>query len=475
MMSSLRRLTAALVATTTFISLSMTDARAAATSLISLQTGHTMVLHASGITKVAVGDGSVAGAVPIGTSQVAINGKAPGHTTILIWANGARQSYELTVTQSDLDDLAQMLRSSITDPNVTVMSFDHSIVVRGAVIDGAHLQQINDVVDRFNPIAKQQKAVLVNAVTILQPLGSLQKAISSLPGARDVRIDLDGKGNVIVSGTAQDAVTAQAILDRARGLAGPYLSSDGQLIDRINSVTTSQVDIKVYVLEVDRTALSNLGLQLQSANFTNNNGTIQYQLGNPSFPVVENPVGPGKALNTGPFFRSVTLAPTLNLLMQEGHARMLSSPDLVTTPGNNATFLVGGEIPIVYSTGFGQVSIQYKNYGVMLDVTPTILGDGSVQTKIAPEVSSLDFQNSVTLSGYQIPALKTSKLSTQLITRPGESIIMGGMLQRVQQKYIDKIPLLADIPVLGQLFRSTRYQNDQTDVVFVMTPEIITR
>ena len=102
--------------------------------------------------------------------------------------------------------------------------------------------------------------MLVNAVTISQNLGDLQRAIASIPGASDIRVDPDGKGNVIVSGNATDAVTAQAILDRARGLAGPYLASNGQLIDRINSMSNSQIDIKVYVLEVDKTAQSNLGI-----------------------------------------------------------------------------------------------------------------------------------------------------------------------------------------------------------------------
>src|SRR6185437_8138309 len=145
-------------------------------------------------------------------------------------------------------------------------------------------------------------------------------------------------GNVIVSGRVHDAQTAQAILEHAKGLAGPYLGAEGKLLDRISTDTTSQIDIKVYVLEVDHTFLKDLGVQLQSAIYSP--GGNSYSLGGPSFPVVESPQGPGGALKVGPFFRTITLAPTLNLLMTEGHARVLSSPDLVTLPGNNATFLV---------------------------------------------------------------------------------------------------------------------------------------
>jgi pilus assembly protein CpaC len=143
-------------------------------------------------------------------------------------------------------------------------------------------------------------------------------------------------------------------------------------------------------------------------------------------------------------------------------------------PGEKATFLVGGQVPYVYSTGLGASSVVFKDYGVKLDITPTILGSGAVETVVAPEVSELDFTNGVQLNGFTVPALKTSRLSTDLITQPGESIVMAGLLQRVEQRNIYKVPGLGDLPILGRLFRSTQYQRSQTDVIFVMTPEIIT-
>jgi Flp pilus assembly secretin CpaC len=444
-------------------------------TLLSVQSGHSVLLKAEGLTRVAVGDGRIAGVVPVGTSQIVVNGKAPGHTTIFVWAGGQRLTYEVTVTQQQLDDLAQMLRSAITIPTVEVVSFDHSIVIRGNVSDGAQFQQVSDIIGRFDEVMKGQGAVLVNAVTIAQNLGNLQRAIANIPGASDIRVDPDGKGNVIVSGNATDAVTAEAILERARGLAGPYLASNGELIDRLNSLTNSQIDIKVYVLEIDKTGQSNLGLSLYGAQPVTGQATPN--LIPPSFPFIESPSAPGSGLGftIQPFYRTITLAPTLNLLMQEGHARVLSSPDLVTSPGTKASFLVGGQIPVVTSTGLGAVNVQYQPYGVQLNVTPSILGNGSVHAEITPEVSRLDYANAVIVSGFTIPALLVSKLSTDVITRPGESIIMGGLVNHVEQKTISKIPLLSAIPILGKLFTSTSYQNNQTDVVFVMTPEIVTR
>ena len=441
-------------------------------NLLSVQSGHSVIVHAPSLQRLAVGDSRIAGVIPAG-GDVVINGKSPGHTTVFLWMGGRRVTYEVTVTEQTMDQLAQMVRSSLNEPDVQVVSFNNSVVVRGTVSDGSHYQNISDVLGRFDKYAQQTHAVIVNAVTVAHPIGDLQSVVGRLPGATGIRVDPDGKGNVIVSGNVRDASTEQAILNRVRGLAGPYLASDGKIIDRISSDTTSQVSIRVYVMEVDRTALQDLGVQLQSAIFQP--GGNSYVLGGPNFPAVENPVGPGKALTTGPFFRTITLAPTLNLLLTQGHARVLSSPNLVTTPGNEATFLVGGEVPIPYSTGLGQVAIQYKEFGVKLNVTPNILGNGGIEAKIAPEVSDLDFQDAIRLNGFTIPALRTSRLSTDVVAQPGESIIMGGMLRRQETRNITKIPGLADIPILGNLFKSVNYQNSTTDVVFVMTPELITR
>jgi pilus assembly protein CpaC len=443
--------------------------------LLSVESGHSVLLQTPGLSRVAVGDGRIAGVLPIGTAQLVVNGKAPGQTTVFVWEAGRRLAFEVTVTEQSMDDLAQMLRTSITTPGVQVFAFRNSVVLRGTVADGAQFTQLDDIITRFADYAKKENSEIVNAVTVAHPLGDLQGELSNIPGAGLIRVDPDGKGNVIVSGHVHDTVTAQAVIDRAIGLAGHYLAADGKVINRISTDLNSQIDVKVYVLEVDQTALDNLGVQLQSATF-HPDGT--YTLGQPSFPVIENPANlePAKGFTiSNAFFRTVTLAPTLNLLISEGHAHVLSSPDLVTTPGNDAKFLVGGSIPVIYSTGLGQVSVIYKDYGVQLEVTPTILGNGGIDAKIDPDISDLDFQDGVNYNGFVVPALKESRLSTDVITQPGESIIMGGMLRRVEERNISKIPLLSSIPILGKLFQSTQYQNSQSDVVFVMTPAIVTR
>jgi Flp pilus assembly secretin CpaC len=446
---------------------------AAATTPLSLRTGQSVVLRTPGLSRIAVGDGRIAGVVPIGNAEIVLNGKSAGRTTLFVWSGGVRRTYDVTVSEQDLDNMRKMLDASIADRNIHVNGFEHSLVVNGTVATGDQLVHLGEILSRFDTLATANKYTIVNTVTVARPLGPLQTQLASDPSTSAVRVDRDLKGNLIVSGQVPNRTTAEHVLAQVRTLAGPYLAVDGKVIDRLESATVSQIDVKVYILEVDDTALRQLGINLQSATF--GTGGTTYTLGTPQFPVVESPVGPGKSLTLGAFFRSVTLAPTLNLIMTSGHAKLLSSPDLVTLPGREATFLVGGQIPIPFASGLGQIAIVYKDFGVQLKVTPTLLGDGAVETIIAPEVSDLDFQDGVSLNGFVVPALKTSKLSTDVITKAGESIVLGGLLRRIEQRNIDKIPLLGDIPILGKLFRSTRYQSQQTDVVFVMTPEILTR
>ena len=453
-------------------------------SIISVQTGHSLVLDAPQLTRVAVGDSRIAGVVPIGTSQVVVNGKSMGHTTIFVWCGKKRQSYEVTVTEQGFDDIAKLLRAAINETDVQVVAFESNVFVRGSVTDAVAFARLTDILQRFAGAKfssnKGGDAKIVNMVTVARPLGDLQQRLAAIPGASDLRVDPDAKGNVIVSGSVRDRATAEAVLGRVRGLSGPYLAADGRVIDRLATEMISQVDVKVYILEVDKTAQSQLGLRLQGALL---NGSVlaggqTFTVGPPQIVGIENPNPSntfGRVLGLGNIARATMLAPTLDLLMSEGHAKLLSSPDLVTLPGSEATFLVGGKIPIPVSSGLGTVTVQYQDFGVKLKVTPTVLGNGGVDCKITPEVSNLDFADAVTLNGFTIPALKISTLSTDVITMTGESIVLGGLLNRIESVNVQKIPGLADLPILGKLFRSTSYQKSETDVIFILTPTIITR
>jgi len=446
--------------------------------VIVLETGASTVIDTPGLTRVSTGDPGIAGVVPVGMSQVVIVGKGPGRTTVYVWSSdGELRKIQVVVSGQITDDLASLIRSEINNPAVKVRSYNKLVVISGTVYDIGEANRIKGVAGAFTEYAKQINEYIVDSVTVQHPLGQVSEELAHIPGASNVHLDYDpkGTGDIIVSGTVKDRGEAEQVLTKARGLAGRYLAGDAKVIDRLAVDLTTQVDVKVYVLEVDQTGLSELGVNFQAAVPTpGGNGTFTLQ--NPSFPIIENfssAAVPGHAFNVGAFFRSAFLAPTLDLVLQTGHARILSAPDLVTLPGDEAKFLVGGEIPYTYASGLGTVSVQFQQYGVMLDVTPTILGNGKIECKIAPQISDLDYTNAITFNNTTVPALKLSQLSTDVITTEGQGIIMGGMLKHVETKTVYKVPGLSAIPILGQLFQSVHYSNSQTDVVFVMTPVVI--
>lgn len=446
----------------------------AASNDVTLKTGASQVIHINDVNRIAVGDKKIIGVLPLpGKSEILINARESGRTSLIIWTGpglGVEHDYQVVVTADDLEILSSMLRSTIARNDVKVETFGKSIVVSGKVNDGAALQQVSDVLMKFEPISKADGASVVNAVVLDHPFGAVEKGITGNSGMAGVRIDPDGQGNVIVSGHVKDEMQRQSALSTIRIQAGRFLAAKGEIIDRLAMDDVTQINIKVRVLSIDDTGLSQLGLRLQSFDGKN--------FGPSQFPITEN-TGKnfaGALLGLGPFFRTIALAPTLDLIQNNGHAKTLSEPNLTTIPGELATFLVGGQIPVPSLAGTGgQVSVQYQNYGVQLNVTPKLLPNGDILTKINPEISDLDFSNGVQISGFLIPALKTSKLSTTVVTSPGDSIVMGGMLRQVETRTIEKIPFFSSLPFIGKLFQDTRYQHGETHVIFVMTPQIISK
>jgi len=448
--------------------------------VLSLETGHSLIVRGHGIERVAVGDGKVAGAIALDPTRVIINARGPGDTTLFVWDESGQHTYELTVNDRRIEQIVRLLRTQIDSPSVTIGVVGTTLVLGGKVADMREYTRITGVLDRFKDIKFDAATIsFANTIVVRKPLGHLQDEIDAMPDSRDLRVDLDPTGNLIVSGRVQDQRQAQDVVDRVSGLAGAYLKSDGKIIDRLSTSIKSMVSIKVDVLEVDRTAQRQLGIRLQTAQKTTvgAGGTFSLSPGN-SIGIVEDPARaslPPNPFNVGPFERVSLLAPTIDLLVTQGHARILSSPNLVALPGKTATFLVGGQIPIPISNGLGTISISYKDFGVSLNVKPTIQADGGIDTELTPEISDLDFADGVQVNGFTVPALKTSKISTEVVTEDGESIILGGLLRRVESRNIQKFPILGDLPILGPLFRSTSYQRTESDVVFVLTPTIITK
>jgi pilus assembly protein CpaC len=169
-----------------------------------------------------------------------------------------------------------------------------------------------------------------------------------------------------------------------------------------------------------------------------------------------------------------TIDTAINALEEQGVARSLAEPNLVALSGDTASFLAGGEYPIPVAGTLGQVTVEYKKYGVGLAFTPTVLNGGLINLKIEPEVSQIDTNNSVeVVTGVSIPALIVRRASTTVELRDGQSFAIGGLLQNNSQNQVEQLPWVGSVPVLGTLFSSKSFQKNETDLVIIVTPRLV--
>ncbi len=169
----------------------------------------------------------------------------------------------------------------------------------------------------------------------------------------------------------------------------------------------------------------------------------------------------------------IDVGAALDLAENNGLVSMLAEPNLTALSGETASFLAGGEFPIPISQQLGTVTVEYKQFGVSLAFTPTVLSDGRISMRVRPEVSQLSTEGAVTLNGFTIPAVTTRRTETTVELGSGQSFMIGGLMQNSNTNSIDKAPGLGDVPVLGAMFRSTGYRRNQTELMIIVTPYLV--
>ncbi|MEO6698992.1 MAG: type II and III secretion system protein family protein [Paraperlucidibaca sp.] len=221
----------------------------------------------------------------------------------------------------------------------------------------------------------------------------------------------------------------------------------------------SQVQVDIRFVELSRSRLRELGVELNrlTSNFSLTSAAAK-----------SNPFSIFLSKSNG------KLSAAIDMLEQTGYAYTLSQPSLTAMSGQSATFLAGGEVPIPVPGGNGSApTIEYKEFGVRLSVTPTVLSRSQVSLKVAPEVSELDFANAVTLEGATVPALRVRRTDTTISLGDGESFVISGLVSRSMRDNTQKFPGLGDIPVLGALFRSTSFRSDDSELLMIVTPHLV--
>jgi len=328
----------------------------------------------------------------------------------------------------------------------------------GSVVYGANVR-VNQNISSINDILRQAMPDANISVTNVGQVAVLNGTVASPDDA------------------AQAEMLVKAALNPGVNVNDPNAALTIVPVSRLKVATPLQVMLKVRIAEVDRNALKSWGMNLLSKDTTNgfnfgigrgNPGTIP-NTGSPTF----NVSGTGTTLaGFGKLF-GLDLLGTLDLEASDGLATILAEPNLTALSGETASFLAGGEFPVPVSQSLGAVTIEYKQYGVGLAFTPVVLADGRISMRVRPEVSQLDDANGVTLNNFRVPALTTRRAETTVELGSGQSFMIAGLIQNTASNSVDKAPFLGDIPVLGALFRSTKFQRHETELVVIVTPYLV--
>jgi pilus assembly protein CpaC len=308
----------------------------------------------------------------------------------------------------------------------------------------------------------------------------------------DANLNVRTVGQVaVINGTVaspEDAAQAEMLVKAALNPGIDISKADATLnivpVSRVKVATPLQVTLKVKVAEVSRDLLKQVGVNLLSRDPTSgfqfgigqgNAGTFGSAASGSTAAVPKsfNIANAGTTLGAAGHLLGLDLLSTLNLAETDGLVTILAEPTLTALSGETASFLAGGEFPIPVSQSLGAVTIEYKQYGVGLAFTPIVLEDGRISMRVRPEVSELSDAGSVTLNNYVVPALTTRRAETTVELGSGQSFMIAGLLRNTNSNTLNKAPLLGDLPILGALFRSTKFRRQETELVIIVTPYLV--
>ena len=368
------------------------------------------------VQKVALAEPKIADAVVLSPREVMVNAKTPGHTTLLIWETGSdpvRYEIEVAKDNSDWDSFRKLIEANANGGTVTVTGSGDTIVLAGSV------KSVDDS-KRLAGMAQTRAKTVIN----------LLKA----PPPPDPR----------------------------------------------------QILLQVKFAAVDRVALTQVGFNLFSLNdkMIGTIGTEQFTP--PRFTAISgntptnNTVNFSDLLNLFAFRPDLNIGATIKALEEHDLLQILAEPNLICEEGKDASFLAGGSFPFptITTTPTGGatapvITVQFKPFGVKLDFTPTITPQGAINLKVAPEVSSLDFTNAVTLQGFTIPSLAQRRAETEVLLKDGESFAIAGLINNQVTEVMNKVPGFGDIPILGKLFRSRSTHKSNDELLVLITPHFV--
>jgi len=365
------------------------------------------------IKQVAASEPKIADVVVVSPREVMVNAKEPGRTTVVIWEGTSPVRYDVDVMadNSEFENFKASFKSQLPGSNIEVTGKGDTIVLKGTAADQAQIKLAG-------ALAQTRAKVVLNQLTA--------------PPAPEPR----------------------------------------------------QIVLQVKFASIDRTALEQLGFNLFSRNPVAIGELTTGQFQSPRFsqlqPTGQQTVNFADLLNLFVYRPDLNIGATIEAMQQRDVLQVLAEPNLMTVEGKTASFLAGGSFPfpVLTTTSTGGsvapvITVQFKPFGVKLDFTPTITPNGLINLQVSPEVSSLDFANAVTLQGFLIPAISQRRAETEVILKDGESFAIAGLIDNRVTEEIMKFPILGDIPVLGELFKSRSTKKSNSELLVLITPHFV--
>ena len=389
---------------------------------LDLIVGKSLVLKSKeAVKRISIADPDIADFVLISPKEIYITGKSAGVTNMTLWqTNGSYKLFDLDVG-FDVSQLKQQLNDILPEESdLRVTATHEAITLSGRISNAANLSQVLSLTRSYAPEGKVNNLVEVRGVQQVM---------------LEVRV-----------------AEMQRSLARRMGVNFNYLTESGKFgISQLGGLTE--------LVDPDNANISIPGLVDVGSGF------------------VTAPFGTFVSPSVSAIMRfsanDTTWTGFIDALKSDGLVKVLAEPTLIALSGQEANFLAGGEFPVPVPQGLGTVAIEYKPFGVGLTFTPTVLADNKINIKVAPEVSELDFNLAVQLSGFVVPGLNTRKAETVVELADGQSFAIAGLLRNTARDAINKYPLLGDIPILGTLFRSRSFQKNETELIIIATPHLV--
>ncbi len=439
---------AALAGGTALPTAGFAQATSASGNFMQLNTGRgRLVTLSAPMTDVFVADDRIADVQVRSPTQLYIFGKAPGETTISATSKGGRVVYSATVRiGNNFDSIGGMLQLAMPDAQIVATPMNGLVLLTGVVAQPADAAEAERLVQAF--------------------VGEQTKVLSRLKIATPLQVNLQVRFAEVSRSFSKNIGVNLQTRDQTSGFQ--FGVSSGRPVGTISGVDTSSLPV------LD--ASSRFGLPANSVRlpFNTRTGDFVYPNSGTAFDFSQLANSPQRtALGLAGSLLGLDILGAIDLGETIGQVSTLANPNLTALSGETGNFLAGGEIPIPISQGLGAVSVEYKEYGVSLAYTPTVLSDGRISLRVRPEVSQLSAAGAVTIGGVQIPALTTRRAETTVELGSGQSLVIGGLLQNSHDNQISKAPGIGDIPILGALFRSNGFRRNETELMIVITPYLV--